>query len=98
MTIDLDALEAMDSIVPKRTKALFDGIKARRNARGFHMPQDIDDAEESHAKLERELSAASAEAEMLREALETILWRPLGESARIARAALAATRKGDSNG
>jgi len=45
------------------------------------------------AKLERELIAKTAEAERLREALETILWRPLGESARIARAALAATRK-----
>lgn len=49
-------------------------------------------------QLERELIAKTAEAERLREALETILWRPLGESARIARAALAATRKEDSDG
>ena len=49
-----------------RTDALFNGIKARRNARGFHMPEDLDDAEKSHNQLERELAEANEEIESLK--------------------------------
>lgn len=42
-----------------RTDAIFNGIKARRNARGFHMPEDLDDAEKSHSQLELDLAAAN---------------------------------------